>query len=393
MEIIQKKSEEVSGIDVRFSSGRGGGDDGSRMVTFVVRGNKSHRELREISSNLISEIYGSGIVQGVRSSTKNEAEDYTVEILRDKASALNVEPRVISDTISGLIQGSVATKFKKDNKMYDAKVEIEENYKRSPDQLNDIYVKTISEREELLIPLAELINVHARSGPVSIFRYNRTRANTVMPILNNSTSLGEAIDVIRSLARKTLPDDVFIEFIGETKRFLTESNTMALIFMLALSFIYLVMAAQFESWRDPFIIMLTVPLTLVGGVITLACIKNGTINMFSNIGFLTLIGLITKHGILIVDFANKLVDQGKTHTEAVKEAAQRRLRPILMTTFAMVLGAVPLALARGAGCEIRIPLGAVIAGGMTVGTIFTIFIVPVVYTYIAGFKPRKKIVA
>lgn len=391
MEIIQKKSEEVSGIDVRFSSGRGGGDDGSRMVTFVVRGNKSHRELREISSNLISEIYGSGIVQGVRSSTKNEAEDYTIEILRDKASALNVEPRVISDTISGLIQGSVATKFKKDNKMYDAKVEIEENYKRSPDQLNDIYVKTITDREELLIPLAELINVHARSGPVSIFRYNRTRANTVMPILNNNTSLGEAIDVIRGLARKTLPDDVFIEFIGETKRFLTESNTMALIFMLALSFIYLVMAAQFESWRDPFIIMLTVPLTLVGGVITLACIKNGTINMFSNIGFLTLIGLITKHGILIVDFANKLVDQGKTHTEAVKESAQRRLRPILMTTFAMVLGAVPLALARGAGCEIRIPLGAVIAGGMTVGTIFTIFIVPVVYTYIAGFKPRKKI--
>ncbi len=388
MKEVTQKSNEVSGIDVRFSSGRGGGDDSSRLVTFVVRGNKSHRELREISNNLISEIYASGIAQGVRSSARNEAEDYTIEIMRDKASILNIDPRTISDTIAGLIQGSVATKFKKDNKIYDVLVEIDENYKRSPDQLTDIYVKTYTDREELLVPIAELINVYARSGPVSISRYNRTRANTIMPILNNSTSLGDAVDIIRDLAHKTLPDDVFIEFIDETKRFLTESNTMALIFILALSFIYLVMAAQFESWKDPFIIMLTVPLTLVGGVITLACIDN-TINMFSNIGFLTLVGLITKHGILIVDFANKLTESGKSHRQAVKEAAIMRLRPILMTTFAMVLGSLPLALARGAGCEIRIPLGAVIVGGMIVGTVFTIFIVPVVYTYVSNFSLKK----
>lgn len=393
MKKIAERSNEVSGIDVRFSSGRGGGDDSSRLVTFVVRGNKSHRELREISNNLVSELYASGIVQAVRSSARNEAEDYTIEILRDKASALNIDPRTISDTLSGLMQGSVATKFKKDNKIYDVLVEIDQQYKRSPEQLTDVYVKAYSEREELLVPIAELINVHARSGPVSIHRYNRTRANTIMPILNDTTSLGDAIKIIRDIAHRTLPDDVFIEFIDETKRFLTESNTMALIFMLALSFIYLVMAAQFESWKDPFIIMLTVPLTLVGGVVTLACI-NSTINMFSNIGFLTLIGLITKHGILIVDFANKISEKGKTHKEAIKEAAIMRLRPILMTTFAMVLGAFPLALARGAGCEIRIPLGAVIVGGMTVGTLFTIFVVPVVYTYIseANFQKIKQFI-
>jgi multidrug efflux pump len=164
---------------------------------------------------------------------------------------------------------------------------------------------------------------------------------------------------------------------------------MLIIFVLALSFIYLVMAAQFESWIDPFIIMLTVPLTLVGGVITLASINN-TINIFSNIGFLTLVGLITKHGILIVDFANKLVESGKAPNEAIKEAAVMRLRPILMTSFAMILGSLPLAFARGAGCEIRIPLGAVISGGMTVGTFFTIFIVPIVYTYVSGFKKTRR---
>ena len=388
MKEVEEKSREVSGIDVRFESGRGGGDDSSRYISFVVRGNKSHRELREISDNLISEIYASGITQGIRSMARNEAEDYTIEINRDKAAILNIDPKAIANTISGLIQGRVATKFKRENKMHDVMVEINEEEKRSPDQLTDIYVKAYSGNEEVLIPIAELINVYARSGPVTIYRHNRTRSVAITPFLKPTVSLGDGIEIIREIAHKTLPEDVFIDFIDETKRFLTESNTMALIFMLALSFIYLVMAAQFESWKDPFIIMLTVPLTLVGGVVTLACI-NSTINMFSNIGFLTLIGLITKHGILIVDFANKLMARGKTTKQAVKEAALMRLRPILMTTCAMVLGTLPLALARGAGCEIRIPLGAVVVGGMTVGTLFTIFIVPVVYTYVTDFNFKK----
>lgn len=385
MKAVSLRSNEVSGIDVKFSAGRGGGDDSSRYVSFVVRGNKSHRELRELSDNLVHEILASGIANSVRTMNNNEAEDYTIEINRDKAALLHIDPKTIARTISGLIQGRVATKFKRENKLHDVMVEINEEDKRSPDQLTDIYVKAYNDREEFLIPIAELINVHARTGPVTIYRYNRMRSCTVVPFLQPSISLGDAIGVIKTVAHKTLPEDVYVDFVDETKRFLTESNTMAMIFLLALSFIYLVMAAQFESWRDPLIIMLTVPLTLVGGIVTLACIDS-TINMFSNIGFLTLIGLITKHGILIVDFANKLVTKGKTHKEAIKEAATMRLRPVLMTTFAMVLGSLPLALARGAGCEIRIPLGSVIVGGMTVGTIFTVFIVPVVYTYISQWN-------
>jgi multidrug efflux pump len=389
MREVERRCAEISGIDIRFSSGRGGSEDGAKVVMMVVRGDKPHKELREITGNFANVLYGSGMVTSVRSSARNEAESYSVSVKRDKAALMNIDPRVIADTISGLMQGKVATKFKKDQMICDAKVQIEDEYKRSPDQLTDIYVKAYTDREELLVPIAELVDIYAKSGPVSIHRYNRTRANTIMPILNSSTSLGDAIDSIRTLGRKTLPDGVFLEFIGETKRFLAESHTMLIIFTLALSFIYLVMAAQFESWVDPFVIMLTVPLTLVGGIITLASI-NSTINMFSNIGFLSLIGLITKHGILIVDFANKLVASGKSPKAAVKEAAVMRLRPILMTSFAMILGSLPLAFARGAGCEIRIPLGAVISGGMTIGTLFTIFIVPVVYTYVAGFKKTKR---
>ena len=307
---------------------------------------------------------------------------------------MNLDPRDISDTISGLLQGAVATRFKKDNKTYDVKVQINDDFKRAPNQLNDIFAKAWSRAnggEDVLIPLPELINVTARSGPVSIYRYNRSRANTVLTFLPPNVSLGEGIDRIQQLAKDTLPEDVFMEFIGDTKKFLTESDTMFLIFLLALSFIYLVMAAQFESWRDPLIIMFTVPLALVGGVIALKFLPQGTINMFSNIGFLTLIGLITKHGILMVDFANKQMNDGKSAHEAITISACRRLRPILMTTLAMVLGSLPLALARGAGCEIRRPLGVVIVGGMSVGTFFTIFVIPIIYTAFARFKRKTPV--
>lgn len=392
MEEIKEKYNTVAGIDVRFSCGMGGGggDDGSRTVNFVVRGNKSHRELREIASNLVRELFSTGLVQGIRSTANSDAEDFTIEILRDKASALNLDPLTIANTVDSLVRGAVTTKFKKDNKMYDVMVEIDDRFKKTPEQLGDIYVKTYTERhEEVVFPIAEVISVIAKSGPTSIHRYNRTRAYNVSVTLKPNCSLGEAIEVTQKLSRKTLPDDVFIDFIGETKRYLSETNTMFLIFMLAISFIYLVMSAQFESWVAPFIIMLSVPLALVGGVIALSCVSGGTVNIFSNIGFLTLIGLITKHGILIVDFANKLVNKGMSHMEAVKESAKRRLRPIMMTTFAMVLGSLPLAMAKGAGCEIRIPLGVVIVGGMTIGTFFTIFLVPVFYTYIAKLGKKK----
>ena len=285
-EELEALVKDVPGIEIRFL-GRGSGQDTAKTVQFVVRGNKSHRELREITHNLINELYASGITSMIRSSARNEAEDYIIEVRRDKASSLNIDPKIISEIVSGLYQGPVATRFKKDNKVYDVKVQVYDAFKKNPKQLNDVFVTSGFKDSQVLIPITELVDVKARSGPVSIFRYNRARANTVVAELNDNAALGEAIEVVRDIAKKSLPDDVFVDFIDDTKRFLTESNTIALIFFLALSFIYLVMAAQFESWRDPFIIMLTVPLALVGGVIALTLIKNGTINIFSNIGFLT----------------------------------------------------------------------------------------------------------
>ena len=181
---------------------------------------------------------------------------------------------------------------------------------------------------------------------------------------------------------EVLPQTAQIEYAGESREFREASSSLYLTFLLALAFIYLVLAAQFESFTDPFIIMLTVPLSITGALLAL-WLSGGTLNIYSQVGLVTLIGLITKHGILIVEFSNQLRSQGRPMREAVIEAAGLRLRPILMTTGAMVLGAVPLAIATGAGAESRQDIGWVIVGGLLVGTLFTLFVIPVVYTYLS----------
>jgi multidrug efflux pump len=196
------------------------------------------------------------------------------------------------------------------------------------------------------------------------------------------TSLGEAVEFIEAVAGRTLPAGYVLDFNGQTREFKSTSNTLAVTFVLALVFIYLVLAAQFESFIDPLVILFTVPLSMTGALAALQW-SGGTLNVYSQIGLITLIGLITKHGILIVEFANQLREQAHTARAAVIEAARLRLRPILMTTGAMVLGALPLALATGAGAESRQQIGWVIVGGMSLGTLLTLFVVPVVYLIFA----------
>ncbi|MBA3591131.1 efflux RND transporter permease subunit, partial [Methylibium sp.] len=195
-------------------------------------------------------------------------------------------------------------------------------------------------------------------------------------------ALGEALEFMDATAAQVLEPGYSTELNGISREFRTSSGALGLVFVLALLFIFLVLAAQFESFVDPFVILLAVPLSMVGALLALK-LAGGTLNVYSQIGLITLVGLITKHGILIVEFSNQLRQQGKSTIDAVTEAASLRLRPILMTTGAMVLGAVPLALASGAGAESRQQIGWVIVGGMSLGTALTIFVVPTVYTLFA----------
>ena len=381
---LKNQLDSIAGLEVKIETGSVSGDK-SNVVEFVVQANKTYREVRELAETLSRNLKRQAFVAAVLSNIHPDAQDYTVSINRSKVAALNIEPEVIGDTIETLLKGRKTGTFKKEGRLYDVMVEITEAHKQTPEDISNLFVKG-GEKQDSLVPLAELITVYPRTNPMEIYRYNRLRSVSFSVKLHPGFGLMEGINKVKETAKETLPRDAKIDWTGDTRRYLSESQNIILIFALALCFIYFVMAAQFESWIDPFIIMLSVPLSLAGAVLTLALIDNGSINLYSQIGFVTLIGLITKHGILMVDVANRLRDEGVDRLSAIVKASQMRLRPILMTTFAMVLGAIPLALATGAGYESRRQIGWVIVGGMSIGTLFTLFVLPAFYYYLARRK-------
>jgi multidrug efflux pump len=384
---IKDKVQDITGLDFQnIRAGHSGASGADATVQFVVRGNKSHKELRDLAHAVGYEFRTSKMVGSVLTETQNDTEDYTITIMRDKVLSLFIEPSVIADTIDALIRGRKVNTFKKDNKLYDVKLEVENESRSTPEDILNIHVKG-GERNDKLIPLSELIQITPRSAPVSIYHYNRTRAVSVTGYMLPGCGINDGINYINAKKNEILPKDVVLEFTGDTRQFLQERSVMGLVFGLAVLFIYFVMAAQFESWLDPLIILFSVPLAIISAVLTLAMIKNGSLNLYSNIGLITLIGLITKHGILIVDFANKIqINEGLNLRCAIIKSGLIRLRPVVMTTLAMVLGTLPLALATGAGAETRWQLGWTVVGGMTLGTIFTLFVVPVFYVLMSKVK-------
>jgi multidrug efflux pump len=259
-------------------------------------------------------------------------------------------------------------------------VKIADIDRRNPDDMRRIHVRG---RNDTMIPLSNLMTVKESVAPKELNHFNQLRSATITAHLAPGYALSEGLDFLEKAAKEVLPPTAHIDYAGQSREFKSTSSSIYFTFLLALAFIYLVLAAQFESFKDPFIIMLTVPLSITGALLALWW-SGGTLNIYSQVGLVTLIGLITKHGILIVEFSNQLRAQGFPIGEAVVEAATLRLRPILMTTGAMVLGAIPLALATGAGAESRQDIGWVIVGGLLVGTLFTLFVIPVVYTYLTS---------
>lgn len=384
---LKVRLQGISGIDAKIETASVSGDK-SNVVQFVVQANKTYREVRELAETISRRLNQYSFVDGILSNMHADAQDYTVSINRGKVASLNIEPETIADTIETLLRGRKTGNFKKEGRLYDVMVEITDINKQTPDDITNLFVKG-GDKQESLVPLAELVKVYARTSPMEIYRYNRLRSVSFSLKLKSGVGLMEGITKVSEAGKEILPRDAHIDWTDDTRRYLNESQNIILIFGLALCFIYFVMAAQFESWVDPFIIILSVPLSLSGAVITLSMIENGSVNLYSQIGFVTLIGLITKHGILMVDVANRLRDEGKDRLTAIIQASKMRLRPILMTTFAMVLGAVPLALAGGAGSESRRQIGWVIVGGMSVGTLFTLFVLPAFYYYLTR---RKRVV-
>jgi len=380
VEDTKSKLRDVPGVAARSGPGRplmGAGGGNNEAVQFVLQTTKSFNELYAAAGLLERALRKTGVLSNLLVDHSAGTQQISIEIDRDKAQDMGVDVHEIGETIDAFISGRKAGRFNRDREQFDVRLEVTPDNKREPYDLNNIYVKS---RKDEMVPLSNLVKVKKESVPVEIQHYNQLRSVTFSADLGTGYSLGEGVEVIQQLAETMLPDSVRTSFSGSTQDLIEARYTMLLIFALALAFIYLIMAAQFESFTDPFIIMFSVPLSLSGAVIVLKC-TGGTLNVYTQIGLVTLIGLITKHGILIVDFANERRRQGKEKVEAVFEATLLRLRPILMTTFAMVLGALPLVWAVGAGAESRHQIGWVILGGMSIGTLFTLYVVPVVYSF------------
>ncbi len=304
----------------------------------------------------------------------------SVSVNRDKAADMGVSVDSIGRTLESLMGGREVTRFKREGEQYDVIVQMEPKDRTTPQDLGVVYVRGA---DGDLTPLSNLIAIEETVAPKELNHFNRQRAAIISANIAPGYTLGDALTFMDQAAKETLPANFQTTLDGQSREFRESGKTLLVTFGLALVFIYLVLAAQFESFRGPLVIMLTVPLAMTGALLALK-LTGGTLNVYSQIGLIMLVGLITKHGILIVEFANQLREQGRTVREAVIEASGLRLRPILMTTAAMVLGAVPLAIATGAGAESRSPIGWVIVGGLLLGTLLTLFVIPVAYTLLSG---------
>jgi len=316
----------------------------------------------------------------VDSDLKLNKPQLSVDINREKASSLGVQVEAIGRTLETLLGGRQVTRFKREGKQYDVIVKLEDKDRRQPTDLTSIYVRSSNGQ---LVQLSNLVTVTETVAPKELNHFNRLRAAIISANVTPGYTLSEALGFLDKTAKEVLTAEYQTNLDGQSREFRESGQQLYFVFFLALAFIYLVLSAQFESFRGPLVIMLTVPLAITGA---LAAMKFAgvTLNVYSQIGLVMLIGLITKNGILIVEFTNQLRDRGMRKIEALIEASCLRLRPILMTSAATVLGAVPLAVMTGAGSESRSAIGWVVVGGMSIGTLFTLFIIPVAYTYIVG---------
>jgi multidrug efflux pump len=310
--------------------------------------------------------------------------EINIEIDRDKARSLNVSTRDVAQTLQLGLSGSRFGYFIKDGKQYQIIGQVDREDRNDPLDLKALYVKN---QVGDLIQMDNLVKITEQSTPPQLYRYNRFVSATVSASLVPGYTIKDGIDAMDAIAAKVLDGTFQTELSGPSAEFRDSSSSLYFAFIFALILIYLVLAAQFESFRDPFIIMLTVPMAIAGAFLSLWYFDQ-TLNIFSQIGIIMLIGLVTKNGILIVEFANQRKAHDMSVDEAIVGAAQQRFRPILMTSLSTILGILPIALALGAGSESRVSMGIAIIGGLLFATILTLYVIPAMYVYISGKEKR-----
>lgn len=357
------------------------GSGGGLPIALVVRSTGDSAEVYKAAEQIKNKAQASGRFIVVQNSMSYDSPQVTVTIDRDRAAALNLPIADIGRTLTLLVGGAEVAQFDRDSNSYDIIPQVPQQFRNNPEKLGEYFVRSVTGE---MVPLSAVVKISNNASPAAIEQFNQLNSSTISALPLPGVTTGDGLKVLEDIARESLPDTFFIDYSGQSRQEKEQGNTILIAFAAAVIVIYLVLAAQFESFRDPLIIMMAVPLSIFGAIVPLN-LGLGTLNIYTQVGLITLIGLITKHGILLVEFANQQREaHGMRRRDAIIASAKVRLRPILMTTAAMALGVVPLITSSGAGAAARYSMGLVIFTGILVGTMFTLFVVPMFYTFIAS---------
>ena len=373
---FQQRLGGIAGLDA-FSFGMPAlpGSDAGLPVSFVVASTADYSEVYQVGVNLLEAARESGLFIFVNQTLALDRPEIEVRIDRPLASRLGVSMEEIGQTLAVMLGEAEVNRFELEGRSYKVIPQAGRDFRLTREALEQYYLRTASDE---LVPMSALVTLGSRVEPNELSQYQQLNSSTIQGMMMPPNSLGDGLAFLQAKLEEIAPSGFRAGYTGGSRRFIEESASFPLLFTLALILIFLVLSAQFNSFRDPLVVLVGVPLSIFGATVPLA-LGFATLNIYTQIGLLTLIGLISKHGILIVEFANTLRQDGRSHRDAVLEAAALRLRPILMTTFATVLGVLPLVIATGAGANSRFSIGLVITAGMLVGTLFTLFVLPVYY--------------
>jgi multidrug efflux pump len=357
-------------------------------VQFVIGTTEPFARLNDVSQQFLQEALKSGMFFFLDSDLKIDQPQATVEIERSKAAQLGLKMSDIGSALGSLLGGGYVNYFSLDGRSYKVIPQVQQSSRLNTQQLLDYYIQTA---DGTPVPLSTVAHITTKTVPESLNHFQQLNAAVISGVAAPGVSQGDALKFLQDLAARTLPTGYSVDYAGGSRQYVQESSGFLVTFGFALIIIFLSLAALFESFRDPLIILVSVPMSIAGALAFISLgIGGATLNIYTEVGLVTLMGLISKHGILIVEFANTMQQQGMSKREAVEHAAGIRLRPILMTTAAMVLGVIPLIVASGAGAVSRFNMGLVIATGIAIGTLFTLFVVPAVYLLVAADHSKHR---
>ena len=356
-------------------------------VQFVLTSSHGYGEIERVASAFVAAAMQTGNFAFMTKDLRYDNPEVVVKVNRGLAGDLGITMADLGGNLAPLLSDNYVNRFNLNGRSYEVIPRVPDRFRADPSRLREYYVRNAAGD---LIPLSTLIAVHTRVTPEFLPQMQQLNSATIQGVMAPGVTLGQALDTLQELAHKELPAGFGFDYAGQSRQFVQQGHTLLVTFALSILLVYLLLAAQFESFRDPLIVMVTVPLAISGALVFMY-LGAATLNIYTEVGLVTLIGLITKQGILIVQFANVIQEsEGLDRVAAVKKASSIRLRPILMTTGAMVFGAVPLILASGPGSVSRFDMGLVIATGLAIGALFSLYVVPVIYTYLAADKSAAR---